>query len=131
MKNIENYKTRFYTLMESTMGDVKPLISEEETSDVFEKSECYDANGNKIPCENTQEMGEVKLITIQLKQNVANPFGIEYIRYRPSSGTILNARTSEKIATIEKNLSTEELAKWLRKNRLIKRSQLRNIKKDN
>ena len=28
MKNIENYKTRFYTLMESTMGDVKPLISE-------------------------------------------------------------------------------------------------------
>jgi hypothetical protein len=28
MKNIENYKRRFYTLMESTMGDVKPLISE-------------------------------------------------------------------------------------------------------
>ena len=28
MKNIENYKTRFYTLMESTMGDVKPLITE-------------------------------------------------------------------------------------------------------
>ena len=28
MKNIENYKTRFYTLMESTIGDVKPLISE-------------------------------------------------------------------------------------------------------
>jgi hypothetical protein len=28
MKNIENYKTRFYALMESTMGDVKPLISE-------------------------------------------------------------------------------------------------------
>jgi hypothetical protein len=28
MENIENYKTRFYTLMESTMGDVKPLISE-------------------------------------------------------------------------------------------------------
>jgi hypothetical protein len=28
MENIENYKTRFYALMESTMGDVKPLISE-------------------------------------------------------------------------------------------------------
>ncbi len=29
MKNIENYKRRFYTLMESTMGNVKPLISEQ------------------------------------------------------------------------------------------------------
>jgi hypothetical protein len=32
MKNIENYKSRFFSLMESTMGDVKPLISEQETS---------------------------------------------------------------------------------------------------
>jgi hypothetical protein len=29
MKNIENYKRRFYTLMETTMGDVRPLISEQ------------------------------------------------------------------------------------------------------
>jgi hypothetical protein len=29
MGNIENYKQRFYNLMESTMGDVKPLISEQ------------------------------------------------------------------------------------------------------
>lgn len=29
MENIENYKNRFYNLMESTMGDVRPLINEE------------------------------------------------------------------------------------------------------
>jgi len=29
MKNITDYKKRFYNLMESTMGDVKPLINEE------------------------------------------------------------------------------------------------------
>lgn len=31
MGNIENYKQRFYNLMESTMGDVKPLISEQNS----------------------------------------------------------------------------------------------------
>ena len=31
MKNINEYKKRFYNLMESTMGDAKPLISEQET----------------------------------------------------------------------------------------------------
>jgi len=30
MKKIIEYKKRFYTLMESTMGDVRPLIAEEE-----------------------------------------------------------------------------------------------------
>ncbi len=28
MENINNYKDRFYNLMESTIGDVKPLINE-------------------------------------------------------------------------------------------------------
>ena len=31
MKNLNNYKRRFNILMESTMGDVKPLIIEQET----------------------------------------------------------------------------------------------------
>ena len=35
MKNIEQYKNRFYNLMESTMGDVKPLISENQSKDYF------------------------------------------------------------------------------------------------
>lgn len=29
MNNIKNYKERFYSLMESTMGDVRPIISEQ------------------------------------------------------------------------------------------------------
>ena len=28
MNNIGNYKKRFFNLMESTMGDVKPLVNE-------------------------------------------------------------------------------------------------------
>ena len=28
MENIKNYKDRFYNLMESTIGDVKPLLTE-------------------------------------------------------------------------------------------------------
>ncbi len=31
MNNIEQYKERFYNLMESTMGDVRPIISEQPT----------------------------------------------------------------------------------------------------
>ena len=33
MNTIRDYKNRFYNLMESTMGDVKPLISEQEVKD--------------------------------------------------------------------------------------------------
>ena len=32
MNNIEQYRKRFYNLMESTIGNVKPLIKEEETT---------------------------------------------------------------------------------------------------
>ena len=35
MGNIENYKQRFYNLMESTMGDVKPLISEQNSGIIY------------------------------------------------------------------------------------------------
>ena len=30
MNNIEQYKNRFFNLMESTIGDVRPLISEQD-----------------------------------------------------------------------------------------------------
>jgi hypothetical protein len=33
MKNLNDYKKRFYKLMESTIGDVKPLISEQGVTD--------------------------------------------------------------------------------------------------
>jgi hypothetical protein len=32
MRNIEDYKQRFFNLMESTIGDVKPLINEDEST---------------------------------------------------------------------------------------------------
>lgn len=32
MSNIEQYKNRFFNLMESTLGDVKPLINEQQGS---------------------------------------------------------------------------------------------------
>ena len=41
MKNIEQYRKRFNSLLESTMGDVRPLISEQ---DEFKKN----INKNKI-----------------------------------------------------------------------------------
>jgi hypothetical protein len=34
MNNVEQYKKRFFTLMESEMGDVKPLINEQDNSDL-------------------------------------------------------------------------------------------------
>lgn len=110
---------------------VKQVLIKEEISDVIEDSDCFDDNGIKVPCEDEEvkDLATVKIISIKLKQNVANPFGIKAIKYIPENGNILDALTSEKIATIEKNLTVVELAKWLRKNRLIKRSQLRNIKK--
>ena len=99
---------------------VKQVLIEEEVSDVIDASECFDENGVKIPCEGekTQNLKTVKVVAIKLKQNVANPFGIT------------NAMTNEVISVIEKNLSVIELAKWLRKNRLIKRRQLRDIKRN-
>ena len=43
MKNIDNYISRFYSLMESKMGDVKPLLSESIQGDVP-----TDFSGSKI-----------------------------------------------------------------------------------
>ena len=38
MRNINEYKRRFNTLLESTMGNVKPLINEEETTTYCQKT---------------------------------------------------------------------------------------------
>jgi hypothetical protein len=39
MNNLNEYKNRFYTLMESTMGNVKPLISEQMNNSSHFKDE--------------------------------------------------------------------------------------------
>jgi hypothetical protein len=38
MKNIEQYKRRFNMLIESSMGDVKPLINEQTTNELIGKT---------------------------------------------------------------------------------------------
>jgi hypothetical protein len=45
MRNIESYKNRFYNLMESTIGNVKPLISEQSVSgDTTQTPTVFDKN---------------------------------------------------------------------------------------
>jgi len=48
MKNINNYKRRFYNLLESEMGDVKPLIMEQWREDYQEAKNNYINAFNKI-----------------------------------------------------------------------------------
>lgn len=42
MKNIKNYKDRFFSLLESEMGNVKPLIKEDTTTSAFQGISQYD-----------------------------------------------------------------------------------------
>lgn len=42
MNNINEYKKRFYNLMESTMGDAKPLINEQKDVSDLERKELGD-----------------------------------------------------------------------------------------
>jgi len=53
MKNIEQYKERFYNLMESTMGDVRPLINEStltKSEESFIKSKAEKFQQNSSSC---------------------------------------------------------------------------------
>ena len=52
MNNIEQYKERFYNLMESTMGDVRPIISEQPTQQPKMTDSSYFMN--KIVVSDTQ-----------------------------------------------------------------------------
>jgi hypothetical protein len=110
---------------------VKKVIVEEEISDVIELSKCYNENGSEVPCEEDKITNKslVKTIRIKLKKGPKNPFEISSIEYNSNTGEIKNGINHSYITTIEKNLNLVELAKWLRKKRLIKIKQLRNIKK--
>jgi hypothetical protein len=107
------------------------VIVEEEISDVIEISKCYNENGSEVPCEEDKITNKslVKTIRIKLKKGPKNPFEISSIEYNSNTGEIKNGINHSYITTIEKNLNLVELAKWLRKKRLIKIKQLRNIKK--
>jgi hypothetical protein len=66
MNNIENYRKRFFNLMESTIGDVKPLISEQDPpfdvrkinqSDYMPKSD-YLGAGGQFQQNNTRQISK-------------------------------------------------------------------------
>jgi hypothetical protein len=58
MGNMEQYKKRFYNLMESTMGDVKPLITEENQESSISLSNINELY-NKIVYEGTEYRGSI------------------------------------------------------------------------
>ena len=65
MNNIEQYRKRFYNLMESTMGDVRPILSEQPTQQV----------PKKIQTTNVDPAAELKKLTskITVKSKTKRP----------------------------------------------------------
>jgi hypothetical protein len=55
MNNIEQYKNRFFNLMESTIGDVRPLISEQSTTVPTGTGEEL----SKSPTTNVDDLGSI------------------------------------------------------------------------
>jgi hypothetical protein len=110
---------------------VRRVIKENKNSDVFEDDKCYDENGKEIPCDNednAREITNVTVMIIRLKQGPHNPDGILGIRYNSETGQIIDATDRTVIMNWQKNKTLDELADFLRRNKLIKRSQKSNIK---
>ena len=65
MESIENYKKRFFNLMESTMGDVRPLITEQLEQLSPDKIREYKAKwsvSNVLKNENSKEMYQTAIV---------------------------------------------------------------------
>ena len=56
MKSIENYKKRFFNLMESTMGDVRPLITEQLSPDKMKEYKSKWSVSNVLKKEESKKM---------------------------------------------------------------------------
>ena len=111
---------------------VKRVINENKNSDVFVEDKCYDSNGKEIPCyneNNPKEITGVKVMAIKLKQGPRNPDGIVGIKYDSDTGEIKDAKDNTVVMIWQKNKTIDELAGFLRRNKLIKRSQKRKIQK--
>ena len=63
MNNLNEYKRRFYNLMESTLGDVKPLISEQPTPTTV----TVDQNVSKSENPLAKEVESLKLLKQELE----------------------------------------------------------------
>lgn len=109
---------------------VRRVIKENENSDVFEDNKCYDENGKEIPCYD-KELKEVKVMFIKLKQGPRNPDGPRVIKYNSETGEILDGHNNDVVMKWQKNKTIDELADFLRRNKLITRSQKRRLKKEN
>jgi hypothetical protein len=124
---------RIIRLTESDLARiVRRVISENKNSDIFSEDKCYDSNGKKTPChneDNPNEITGVSLIVIKLKQGPHNPDGILGIKYNSETGEIMDATDGTVVIEWQKNKTIDELAAYLRRNKLIKRSQKRNIQK--
>jgi len=102
MKNIENYKSRFFSLMESTMGDVKPLISEQETSPTGGTESVAAGGGgetvNKMELFNntfgSELIGSIKYIVNSTKPG-SNPNTIQFEATVPNAEPPLNGRRAK------------------------------------
>ena len=90
MKNINEYKRRFYNLMESTLGDVKPLIAEQSGVNlnnligktvVLKPKEFLNVDDKWFKDSfETEPLGRM------------DKFFYEYIQKNPIKGTIINPR---------------------------------------
>jgi hypothetical protein len=103
MKNIENYKSRFFSLMESTMGDVKPLISEQETSPTGGTETVATGGGStdaasKLELFNntfgSEVIGTIRYVVDSTKPG-SNPNTIQFEAYIPTAEPPLNGRRAK------------------------------------
>lgn len=77
MKNLEQYKSRFYNLMESTIGEVKPLITEQEESWKKFMNDVFNILSKQGFQYDTEGRYNRKLPTIQ-KGNAYTYFKVQY-----------------------------------------------------
>jgi hypothetical protein len=59
MNNIKQYKKRFFNLMESSMGDVKPLINEQDETQNFDKNYFVSKKNGTLSLNNYQIVNKI------------------------------------------------------------------------
>jgi|LakMenE18May11ns_1017448.scaffolds.fasta_scaffold9948256_2 hypothetical protein len=134
MNNIENYRKRFFNLMESTIGDVKPLISEQDPpfdvrkinqSDYMPKSD-YLGAGGQFQQNNTRQISkktiednpdlklkrDIELANAKIKKDfeslkIKYAQEIPYKEYYTSQNSLFQKWVQQKI----KNLNPTQYAK--------------------
>ena len=89
MSNIEEYKKRFYNLMESTIGDAKPLVSEQFDNDENKEWEELVGDESELGSEEN-ELEEDKIEDFADEDDEENSDDID-LTYESIEGEINNA----------------------------------------